>query len=211
LDFDSHMSGVVLATANAVNVLSPGWAHGREYVPPAGAALGEKVRTALGAAGARTAEPIADEQLEELAGHLVRLRAVFTRVATGDLDGACALVNGMIRDTAAAPVLARHDGEPWHLHFHALDASWAHGWAASMATALAVVLGSPMHDRLGVCQAPNCDRVYVDTSRNGARRFCSTACQNRVKAASFREKRREDGRAGPGAADEPPADRRYIR
>jgi hypothetical protein len=28
--------------------------------------------------------------------------------------------------------------------------------------------------------------VYVDTSRNGTRRFCSTSCQNRVKAAAFR-------------------------
>jgi predicted RNA-binding Zn ribbon-like protein len=30
----------------------------------------------------------------------------------------------------------------------------------------------------------------VDTSRNATRRFCSTACQNRVKAASFRAARR---------------------
>jgi predicted RNA-binding Zn ribbon-like protein len=48
------------------------------------------------------------------------------------------------------------------------------------------VLGSEFHDRFGVCTAPRCDRVYVDVSRNGARRFCSTACQNRVKTAAFR-------------------------
>ena len=60
------------------------------------------------------------------------------------------------------------------------------GWAAGCATGLAVVLGSEFHDRLGVCTAPRCDRVYVDTSRNGTRRYCSTACQNRVKAAAFR-------------------------
>jgi predicted RNA-binding Zn ribbon-like protein len=55
---------------------------------------------------------------------------------------------------------------------------------------MAMVLGSSAHDRLDVCQAPACDRVYVDVSRNGARRFCSTACQNRVKAAAFRERSR---------------------
>jgi predicted RNA-binding Zn ribbon-like protein len=49
-----------------------------------------------------------------------------------------------------------------------------------------VVLGSESHDRLGVCTAPRCDRVYVDTSRNGTRRYCSTSCQNRVKTAAFR-------------------------
>jgi predicted RNA-binding Zn ribbon-like protein len=30
--------------------------------------------------------------------------------------------------------------------------------------------------------------VYVDTSRNGTRRFCSTTCQNRVKTAAFRSR-----------------------
>jgi len=49
-----------------------------------------------------------------------------------------------------------------------------------------VVLGGEMPDRLGVCTAPRCDRVFVDTSRNGTRRYCSTSCQNRVKTAAFR-------------------------
>ena len=53
-----------------------------------------------------------------------------------------------------------------------------------------MVLGSSAHDRLGVCSASACDRVYVDVSRNGTRRFCSIACQNRVKAAAFRERQR---------------------
>jgi hypothetical protein len=33
--------------------------------------------------------------------------------------------------------------------------------------------------------------VFVDVSRNGTKRFCSTACQNRVKAAAFRARQRE--------------------
>ena len=51
-------------------------------------------------------------------------------------------------------------------------------------------------DRLGVCDAARCDRVYVDTSRNGARRFCSTACQNRTKAAAFRTRSRTEAPEG---------------
>jgi predicted RNA-binding Zn ribbon-like protein len=38
---------------------------------------------------------------------------------------------------------------------------------------------------------PECDRVFVDVSRNGTKRFCSTACQNRPKAAAFRARQRE--------------------
>ena len=35
------------------------------------------------------------------------------------------------------------------------------------------------------------DRVYLDASKNGTRRFCSTACQNRVKAAAHRARAAE--------------------
>lgn len=65
----------------------------------------------------------------------------------------------------------------------------ADGWAADCVTGLAIVLGGQCWDRLGVCTVPRCDRVYVDTSRNASKRFCSTACQNRVKSAAFRERR----------------------
>jgi predicted RNA-binding Zn ribbon-like protein len=90
------------------------------------------------------------------------------------------------RCSLARPRLTRHDEESWHLHYHGMDDSLSAQWAASCVTGLAVVLGGELHDRLGVCTAPNCDRVYVDTSRNGTRRFCSTACQNGVKTAAFR-------------------------
>jgi predicted RNA-binding Zn ribbon-like protein len=98
----------------------------------------------------------------------------------------------MLKATGAHPSLERHDGQAWHIHFHAADErSLAGNWAAGYATGLAIVLGGEHFDRLGVCTAAHCDRVYVDVSRNGSKRFCSTACQNRVKAAAFREARRE--------------------
>jgi predicted RNA-binding Zn ribbon-like protein len=92
----------------------------------------------------------------------------------------------MLIRTGAQPQLERHDGQPWHLHFRAADGSLPNGLAAGCATGLAVVLGGKEAGRLGVCTAHRCDRVYVDTSRNGTRRYCSTSCQNRVKTAAFR-------------------------
>ncbi|WP_218158630.1 CGNR zinc finger domain-containing protein [Streptosporangium canum] len=35
---------------------------------------------------------------------------------------------------------------------------------------------------------PGCDVAYVDTSRNGRRRFCSTRCSNRVYVADHRRR-----------------------
>ncbi|HEY3607585.1 MAG TPA: CGNR zinc finger domain-containing protein [Pseudonocardiaceae bacterium] len=181
MDFDSHTSGVVTALVAAVNVVTPGWSRGRPYAPPAGRALAEQLHAIL-----RGSAPV--DEVDALAAYLGDLRAAFDAMADNDVDGACRRVNDLLGLTGAAPVLARHDGEAWHLHYHAKAASWSISWAAAMATAMAMVLGSAAHDRLGVCEAPACDRVYVDTSRNGARRFCSTACQNRVKAATFRER-----------------------
>jgi predicted RNA-binding Zn ribbon-like protein len=195
VNFNSHTDAVVAMAVELVNLLTEGERRGRRYRPPAGGdrvtRLTALLRTAggRGASAAETAEfiPLADQ-----------LRAVFERVAAGDIDGAAGQVNELLRVTGARPALERHDGESWHVHFHAADQrSLAKGWAAGCATGLAIVLGGEYHDRLGVCTAPHCDRVYVDTSRNGSRRFCSTACQNRVKAAAFRERQ---PRSAPGSS-----------
>lgn len=186
MDFDSHVSGVARAAVELVNAVTPGRRGGRAAEPPTGAALTAAVTAAVQAAARRPVARVSAAAADELAGWATRLRAVIEHADAGRIDDACALLNTTLRETGAVPALARHDGEPWHLHFHRPDAPEAQRWAASLATGLAVVLGNPAVDRLGVCRAPGCDRVYLDTSRNGTRRFCSTTCQNRVKAAAHR-------------------------
>lgn len=184
--FDSHTDYTVEAAIALVNAVTPGYERGRPFVPPTGDALVEATDQALAVTDWVGDMPPSVEAADRLAGWAGRLRGVIEQVAAGDVDAACRALNAIMRESGALPTLARHGDEPWHLHFHAEDAPWDCGWAAPMATALAVVLGNPAIDRLGVCTAPECDRVYIDTSRNGTRRFCSTACQNRVKAAAFR-------------------------
>jgi predicted RNA-binding Zn ribbon-like protein len=185
VNFDSHTDAVLAAATELVNALTPGHARGRAYTPPAGGALTAAARSALRAGGGGT-QPVTMTEAEELGAVAAALRSVFEAVAARDLDRAAQNVNALLARTGARPWLDRHDGEPWHLHFHGSDETLATGWAAGCATGLAVVVGSDLSGRLGVCTAPHCDRVYVDTSRNGTRRFCSTSCQNRVKAAAFR-------------------------
>jgi predicted RNA-binding Zn ribbon-like protein len=181
VDFNSHTDSVVQVAVGLVNLLTPGFRRGRAYEPPSDDAMTAAVTEQLLLGGGRRA-PLWEEAAS-LSFVAAELRAVFTAAS---VDEAALLVNELLARTGARPALERHDGEPWHLHFHAADHSLANGWAASCATGLAVVLGSELYDRLGVCTAPRCDRVYVDTSRNGTRRFCSTSCQNRVKTAAFR-------------------------
>jgi predicted RNA-binding Zn ribbon-like protein len=185
VNFSSHMDAVVAVAVRLVNVLTPGEAHGRPYVPSEAEDLPAAVAGAL-QAGRRPPREVSQDEVAEFGMVAGALRSVFEAVAGGHLDDAAREVNALLALTGARPQLDRHDGEPWHLHFHGSSDSLVTGWAAGCATGLAVVLGSDLYGRLGVCTAERCDRVYVDTSRNGTRRFCSTACQNRVKAAAFR-------------------------
>jgi predicted RNA-binding Zn ribbon-like protein len=181
VNFNSHQDAVVLRAAELVNATTSGLRRGRQYAAPTGPELIAAILATL------PYRPHLDNvQAQKLAGRAARLRAVFESVGHGDLDAAATGVNGLLDELRPTPYLEKHDGEPWHLHFHGRDADVADGIAGPYALGLATVLGSEYADRLGVCSAPECDRVYVDVSRNGTRRFCSTACQNRVKAAAHR-------------------------
>jgi predicted RNA-binding Zn ribbon-like protein len=188
VNFNSHTDVVVGMAVALVNLLTEGEDRSRVYEPPTGAERAARLNALFKSAGSRT--EVTEADAEAFGAVAAGLRAVFAAIAADDVDDAAHRVNAMLAATGAHPALERHDGEPWHVHFHSADeTSRVKGWAAGCATGLAIVLGGELYDRLGVCTAPHCDRVYVDTSRNGSRRFCSTACQNRVKAAAFRERR----------------------
>ena len=206
MNFNSHTDRVVMVAVSLVNTLTAGEACGHSYAAPAGPDLRRAATAVLRAASPRTPELSGPEaaQLSELA---TRLRVVFAGVAAGDVDAAAHQVNALIAEAGAHPWLDRHDGEPWHLHYHGTQDSLVTGWAAGCAAGLAVVLGSDLRGRIGVCTAPRCDRVYVDASRNGTRRFCSTSCQNRVKTAAFRARSRATSPArSPRGGTQRPAD-----
>jgi predicted RNA-binding Zn ribbon-like protein len=185
--FSSHLDIVVAVAVSLVNALTPGEAHGRAYLPPGDDHLPATVTALLRAASPRTPD-VSRADAEELRAVAAELRVVFEAVADDDVDLAAIQVNKLLAGTGARPSLDNHDGEGWHLHFHGAQDTLANGWAAGCVTGLAVVLGTDDRGRLGLCTAPRCDRAYVDTSRNGTRRFCSTACQNRVKTAAFRSR-----------------------
>jgi len=195
--FDSHIQLLLEASASLVNELTDGDRRGKPYAAPSGAALARAAAAAL-PSGRRVSVPgeLPAVSAEYLARAASEMRLVFEAMEDGRADDAAAAVNQMLRETGARPQLDRAPGEPWQVHFHGASDTYGVGWAAGCATALALAIGSDLAGRLGVCLAPRCDRVYVDTSRNGVRRFCSAPCQSRVKAAAFRA-RQEPGAAVP--------------
>ncbi|MFI9509710.1 CGNR zinc finger domain-containing protein [Nocardia sp. NPDC052566] len=187
----SHTLGVVDDGVALVNVAVPGERRGKPYPP---AADTEELRQRLDSViFAAYGYPVRLEEARDLARAADQIRQIFGAVAAGDTDDAAARINAMITEYHARPELIRRDDQPWRLHFHSPDASRVSGIAAAVAVGLAFVLSSAHADRIGVCSAANCDRVYLDTSRNGTRRFCSTACQNRSKTAAFRARQATEG------------------
>jgi predicted RNA-binding Zn ribbon-like protein len=152
--------------------------------------LRARAEAALRTAGALRRRPSVEEArgLQGLAGEL---REVFVALEDQRPNDAAARLNGLLAASGAVPHLHRTGSERVKLHFHLPDAGLVKGWTAGCAVGLAYALGSGHSERLGICAGPDCERVFVDLSKNGSRRFCSTTCQNRVKAASFRARRRD--------------------
>jgi predicted RNA-binding Zn ribbon-like protein len=109
-----------------------------------------------------------------------------------DLRQVVALVNGIVGEVKTTPHLTDHDGHDWHVHFFAPGARLADHLAADCGMALAFVVATGELDRLRTCEAPDCERVLVDLSRNRCRRYCdSRTCGNRMHVAAYRARQRE--------------------
>jgi predicted RNA-binding Zn ribbon-like protein len=115
------------------------------------------------------------------------LLEVVTALDAGDIDRAADRLNALLAAHPAHPHLAFEDGR-WRLHHHAADAAVVPMWTSICAERLAHLIGIGEAHRIGRCAAPDCGRAYLDQSKNASRRFCSTTCQNRVKAAAFRRR-----------------------
>ncbi|WP_106193446.1 CGNR zinc finger domain-containing protein [Umezawaea tangerina] len=98
------------------------------------------------------------------------------------------LLNALLAESATQPYISRHDGRAPHLHFAREDGPMLARLRAYTAAGLAHAFCQEP-DRVGRCDRDGCGVVYVDTSRNGRRRFCSTRCSNRVHVAEHRDRR----------------------
>jgi predicted RNA-binding Zn ribbon-like protein len=61
--------------------------------------------------------------------------------------------------------------------------------AAIAVTELVDLVSTVGPERIRTCNAPPCREIFVDTSRNGRRRYCSRRCANRVNATRHRHRR----------------------
>ncbi|WP_187702939.1 CGNR zinc finger domain-containing protein [Dietzia sp. SLG310A2-38A2] len=103
------------------------------------------------------------------------LRAPFS---APDVDSTCDAINELLDSAASRPSLHTHDGHKPHLHFADGADDVVERVRAITAGGLAIFAVESEGGRLGACLRSGCPEVFVDTSRNGKRRYCSARCGN---------------------------------
>ncbi len=126
---------------------------------------------------------------------LVDVHAVRARFAAAfehhEQATAAPYVNDLLATAQVAPRLTDHDGLGWHMHYHAHGARLAEHLLVDGCMALAQVVVAEQIDRLRMCEAPGCEHVLVDLSRNRSKRYCDArTCGNRLHVAAYRERQR---------------------
>lgn len=108
------------------------------------------------------------------------LRSIFEAVAAGDEDDAADRLNSLLVRHPVHPQISGHDGQRWHLHITE-SGSVPDRYAAGAAMGLAVYISAEGLDRLALCASSPCRNVYIDTSSNHTRRYCSDDCARRAE------------------------------
>jgi predicted RNA-binding Zn ribbon-like protein len=98
-------------------------------------------------------------------------------------------LNALLALASPKPYATDHDGE-LHLHYARPDAGVLEQLTTTVAMGLSQVVVQHGWQRLGVCAAEGCGNVYVDTSRNASRRYCSNTCASRSTVAAYRARQR---------------------
>lgn len=133
------------------------------------------------------AKPPKPSELPKIQKLRASLRAVFE---APDHEAAAERLNVILNDHGAVPRVSVHSGEP-HLHFEPVQGSLTAWVGATTAMGLATVLIEHGVERFGVCNASDCEDVFVDSSRNRSRLHCSTTCSTREAVASYRRRQAE--------------------
>ncbi len=120
----------------------------------------------------------------------VELRPVFEASDVDDVPRVVSQLNDLLATHPVTPMISDHD--PQHLHMHVTNraSSVAELLVAESLMGLANLVCDLGATRLGICSEPRCDHVFVDTSPNQSRRYCSDRCSSRANVAAYRARQK---------------------
>jgi hypothetical protein len=130
-----------------------------------------------------------------------RLRRVFALGTAGQDGEVVAELNALLDAFPVRPNISGHDATDWHMHVTGRGSSVSAEYLARAVWGLAVWVCEYGSARFGVCADQRCGNVYLDTSSNNCRRFCSERCATRSHVAAHRARKRAAGQDPPPLPD----------
>jgi predicted RNA-binding Zn ribbon-like protein len=118
------------------------------------------------------------------------LRPVFEAGEAGDHQAVVSGINELLERHPITPAISDHEPDGLHIHVATKAASVAELLVSESLLGLTVLVCDLGPSRLGVCSATPCTNVYVDTSPNQSRRYCSDRCSSRANVAAYRARQR---------------------
>jgi predicted RNA-binding Zn ribbon-like protein len=119
-----------------------------------------------------------------------RLREVFEFGASGRELDAVNELNSLLEAHPVQPRISGHQSGNWHIHVTSRGATVSAEFLAGAIWGLSVWLCEYGSARFGVCADERCGNVYLDTSSNNCRRFCSERCATRSHVAAHRARKK---------------------
>lgn len=133
---------------------------------------------------------VVDRDVNQIRRFQRELRGTFEVASAGDESEVVCRLNALLDRHPLTPQIAGHDAQSWHLHVGNSSSSVAELLIAESLLGLAILACDLSPLRLGVCHAAGCDDVFVDTSPNQSRRYCSDRCSSRANVAAYRARQR---------------------
>jgi predicted RNA-binding Zn ribbon-like protein len=118
------------------------------------------------------------------------LRPVFEASDAGDVQGVIGGLNELMEKHPITPMISDHDAANLHLHVATRTDSVSQLLIGEALLGLATLVCDLGPTRMGVCSADRCVNVYVDTSPNQSRRYCSDRCSSRANVAAYRARQK---------------------
>jgi predicted RNA-binding Zn ribbon-like protein len=133
---------------------------------------------------------VADKDVTALRRFQRDLRPAFEASAADDSQGVVDVLNALLERHPITPRIADHNPANLHIHVANRAASVSDLLIGESLLGLANLICDLGPTRLGVCAATPCTNVYVDTSPNQSRRYCSERCSSRANVAAFRARQK---------------------
>ena len=149
-------------------------------------------------------DQVADRDVTALRRFQRELRPVFEASSRGDEQAVVDQLNELLARHPVTPYIAGHGpgdqgkGPNWHMHVADRRSSVAELLIAESLMGLSTLVCDLGATRLGVCDASPCTCVFVDTSPNQSRRYCSDRCSSRANVAAYRARQRGLAQAKQG-------------